>query len=274
MQPLIAFLESVGPILVATRHADLRDRWMIKFVLQRDRRFVSKLLRSNGPVFIVSEQAMRLARTAAGLLQLPIAQQSALALSFKWNVWQFLISDGLFTEYFSEGLIRPHGRFYSMLHVTPDTSALSDETIIVGSNWVEFGCMRFASYRAHLRFLRARYPDAIYYCHPKELSRGPEDIFGADRVRRPNEPIEMALRHSGLPRRIVGVCSSSLLSISSAQPDHVVVDLVELAEAHLDGPAGSILHRRPRELSIAGLQNYLADALAQAGVRVERVKQP
>jgi hypothetical protein len=280
MPPLVAFLESLGPMLLATSHQRLRDQWMIKFVLRRNERFISPSLRQCGPVVVVGETAMRWLRMAAGLVQLPVAQQSTLSASYRLNLWKYLISDGLLTEYLVERMSEPVGRFYSMHDVGPENANLVGTTAIIGSNWQEFGCMNRAAYEAHLRFLKSRHPDAIYFCHPKEASSAPESIFGVDYVRRPNEPVEIHLRDKGIPRLLVGVCSSAMLSIPSGHPQHVAVELIELQSLDFNGPAGDVVQRFSpplrgiSEITVGDLQNYLGDALEAMGVAVNRVRQP
>jgi hypothetical protein len=280
MPPLVAFLESLGPMLLATRHQRLRDQWMIKFVLKRNERFISPSLRQCGPVVVVGETAMRWLRMAAGLAQLPVAQQSTLSASYRRNLWKYLISDGLLTEYLVERMGEPVGRFYSMHDVVPENAALVRMTAIIGSNWQEFGCMNQSTYETHLHFLRSRYPDAVYFCHPREISSAPETIFGVDNVRRPNVPVEIHLRDTGIPCLLVGVCSSAMLSIPGGNPQHVAVELIELQSRDFNGPTGDVVQRFSpplrglSEITVGDLQNYLEDALEGMGVSVTRVQQP
>lgn len=266
-------------MLVAARHEGLLGRWMIKVVPKHLAPFIPDELRAaKGAVILVDLQTLRWVRLLAGLAQIPLVQQSPFALSFTRNAWRLLISDGLLTEFFVDRLgVRPR-TFYSMQQTRSSATPLLDATAIVGSNWLEFGCMSEASYVAHLTFLRDRYPGATYYCHPMEANTLPEAVFGVARVARPSMPVEILLRRTGEAGRVVGVCSSVLLNLALSWPASIRIDLIDIAPEWLDGPTGDRLQvldpplKGLDHIRIIDLQDYLLDLLSDKGVKVEAVK--
>ena len=136
------------------------------------------------------------------------------------------------------------------------------------------------SYLHHLTFLKHLYPDSIYYCHPKERSLNPERIFGSEHVVRPNEPVEAYLRKRGIPCRLVGVCSSSLLVLAIGNEKSVAVDLIQIDIASFDGHKADIVEnlkkpiRGVQKISVDDLQRFLIERLHAVSIPLKLIGQP
>lgn len=276
---MMIFLENAAGMQILLTEPALRRRWMVKIALANMAKFAEALRASPGPVFFVAPEAQRWVKFFAGIAQLPIFQQAPTALAFRFNFWKYLISDGLMTEYAVSRLGLRARRFYSILDARI-RAPIINETCIVGSHWAEFGSMSEAHYRRHLEYLGKQYPSGIYYCHPREYSRAPEEVFGPERVRRLNEPIEHHCSQRGVPRTLVAVCSSSLLSLARLADCRAEVELVVVAPQWFDGHKGDIVEqfRKPfggvSRIVIADIQQFIVEKLRDWGVAVTVNRQP
>jgi hypothetical protein len=273
------FVESLAGLDIATHAPELARRWLVKFVTPSVLVFAEPKFRQIGWVVEVTPTTLRLLKPLLSLLQLPVIQQDPFGWAFRLGLWKQVLSDGLLTEFIVMRLGVRVRRFYSLASVRGGSAEVVPGCAIVGSNWLEFGSMSMASYQDHLAFLARTYPEALYYCHPKERSLLPEQMFGAARVRRPDRPLESLLRAQGIPERIVGVCSSSLLSLPMANRISITVDLVCPALDSFDGKQADSVYqiRRPDgdrdRVCVGDLQQFLVDQLATLGVRVRQVHQ-
>jgi hypothetical protein len=243
---VILFIENLAGLHIASHAPGLRQPWSIKVVRRDILQFVTPALRGRGPVVALPARVLRVLKPALSALQVPVVLQDPNCLAFRLGHRKEILSDGLLTEYLVEVLGVPVRRLHSILSVA-DTKVRS-------------------------------YPDAIYYCHPRERNGWPEAVFGAAQVCRAGRPLEAHLRSAGIPSRLVGVCSSSLLSLA-AGGDRSQVDLVRVPVEEFDGPRGEQVEvlRRPIRgvdaVSVSDLQDFLERKLTASGSAVKVVAQ-
>ena len=277
---MFVFVENLAGLHIVTHCPELASRRLIKFATPYVMSFAEPAFRRNGWVVSLQPPWLRVLKPLLSLLQLPVIQQDPYALAFKLGIWKQVLSDGLLTEFIVKHLKAPVKRFYSLTSAQGGRSQGVAGCAIIGSNWLEFGSMSRLAYRAHLEFLQQSYPEALYYCHPKEGSELPEQVFGATHVRRPDRPVEALLRAQGIPERLVGVCSSSLLALSVGGTQGVRVDLVCLEPQQFDGKNGDKVYTFSKpsggrsSVRVADLQAFLVQELASCQVQVQQVQQP
>ncbi len=276
---MFLFIENLAGLHIATHAPELARRRLVKFVTPGVMAYAEPALHAHGWVVTVPQSWVRVLKPLLSLTQLPVIQQDPYCWAFRIGPWKQVLSDGLLTEFIVKRLGAPVKRFYSIASVHDSGAATVPGCAIIGSNWLEFGSMTLQGYRAHLQFLQRRFPGAVYYCHPKERSDLPEQVFGAARVRRPDRPVEALLRAQGIPQRLVGVCSSSLLALAAGQGGRLQVDMVCLAPLQFDGPRGDSIYelRQPAggmaRVGVEDLQQFLAQELQACQVPVQRVEQ-
>ncbi len=276
---MIVFIENLAGIQITSHSNEFSQRWCIKVVRDSVMPWTTDVLRSNGPVIVLRPGLLRWLKLLLSVLQLPVVQQDPTSLAFRCNLWRRVLSDGLLTEYLVHVLKLPIQTMYSVTSVVDGNVSVVPGCAVIGSNWMEFGMMTETTYVEHLCFLNHTFPDSKYYCHPKETNPHPEFIFGSERVVRPNEPIEAWLRKRGMPKRLTGVCSSSLLSMAVGNQEPVTVDLVKVPRCMFDGPAGDIVEtlKRPinnvKSITVRDLQHFLIEKLMAAGVPLNVIEQ-
>lgn len=280
MTTVFLFVENLAGLDIATHAPELASRRLVKFVTPGVMAFAEPRFREHGWVVTLSAATVRVLKPLLSLLQLPVIQQDPLGWAFRLGMWKQVLSDGLLTEFIVKHLGAPVRRFYSLTSIRGGSAKVVPGCAIVGSNWLEFGCMSLTAYEAHLRYLAQSYPGALYYCHPKERSQMPEQVFGADRVRRPDRPIEALFRNQGIPELLVGVCSSSLLSLALAPASPVLIELVCLEPSAFDGPQADCVYRiklpdgNHGNISVGDIQRFLLAELNHLGLVVRTTLQP
>lgn len=261
-------------LYIASFSSVLAGRWSVKVVGGPIARFAPPELSSHGPVIAVPVVLMRLLKPLFGLAQLPVVLQDPNGLAFRLSSWRRVLSDGLLTEFLIANSCVNVKRFYSLRDVVCKHADVRAGYGIIGSNWLEHGAMSVSAYRRHLQFLCERYPDANYYCHPKERSSVPEEVFGAAHVRRLCQPVETHLWKEGIPQTLIGVCSSSLLNLALGRAGRVCVELIVIPAEGFDGVRGDTIEvlRVPvdgrHRISVGDIQTFLKDTLEAQHVTV------
>lgn len=277
---MFLFVENLAGLHIATYAPELAARRLVKIVTPTVRAFAEPGFSAHGWVLTLPVGWIRLLKPLLSVLQFPVIQQDPCGWAFRLGWSKQVLSDGLLTEYLVKRLKAPVKRFHSLASVPNGRSGVVPGCAIIGSNWLEFSSMTEAAYRAHLSFLEREFPDGVYHCHPKERNTLPEEVFGAARVRRPDRPVEALLRAEGVPARIVGVCSSSLLALAAGNAGQVRIELVCLDPAQLDGHQGDAVYTLKRadgeatRITVADLQHFLVQELQQYEVEVRQVQQP
>lgn len=276
---MLIFIENLAGLLIVANSPEIPRRGVVLVVSSRLAGFVQETLGRRGGVWLVAPPVIRWLKLALSALQLPVMQQDPNCRAFRINYHRLLLSDGLLTEYLVAKADLPVRRFHSIESAISAGANVIAGTAIIGSNWLEFGSMSEQNYIRHLEFLKRRYPDALYYCHPREASSGPEKVFGARMVMRPREPVERLLQREGIPSCIVGVCSSSLLALGASRPGRVSVELVAPDTRCYDGWRGPLIEALDPPLGGVGrilvndIQEFLAERLLARNVAVTRVDQ-
>lgn len=273
---MIVFIENLAGIQIVSNSHEFTRRWHLKFVRDSIAPWITNALYTKGPVIILQPTMLRWLKLILSVLQLPITQQDPTCLAFRLNYWRQIISDGLLTEYLVEELQIPVKQMHSIVSSKANLPLVS-ELAIIGSNWLEFGMMSEMAYIEHLHFLKRSFPEGYYYCHPKEQSTYPEDIFGNQRVIRPKEPIETYFQKKGVPNRLSGVCSSSMLALANCIEDKssISVNLVVIARSMFDGPRKDIVERLKRPINnvdvilVGDIQCFLAKKLTSMNVHLK-----
>ncbi len=282
MTPVFLFVENLAGLDIATHAPELARRRMVKFATPGVMAFAEPSFSEHGWVVTLPTTLVRVLKPLLSLLQLPVIQQDPLGWAFRLGMWKQVLSDGLLTEFIVKRLGAPVRRFYSLTSIRGGSAKVVPGCAIVGSNWLELGSMSLTAYEAHLQYLAQSYPEGLYYCHPKERSQVPEQVFGPARVRRPDRPIEALLRNQGIPELIVGVCSSSLLSLSLAvaHASPIRIELVCLEPGAFDGPQADCVYQIKlpdgghRTISVGDIQHFLLAELDSLGVAVRATHQP
>lgn len=277
---MFLFIENLAALHIATHNEELRARRLVKFVSDTVLPYAEPGFSEHGLVVALPQKWIRLLKPVLSLTQLPVIQQDPFARAYRFNIWKQMISDGLLTEYLVRKLGIHARTFYSITSVSLSAVDSSGRCALVGSNWLEHGSMTEPNYRQHLAFLKSQYPDATYFCHPRERSSWPEKIFGSTQVERPKLPLEAHFRKNGLPAHLVGVCSTSMLALAVGSQGKMKVDVVVLEPSQYDGPVSDeIFTIRQRgqtavRVCIQQLQDLLFDDLMRSGVPVRRVFDP
>jgi hypothetical protein len=280
VSPVFLFVENLAGLDIATHAPELARRRLIKFATSAVMAFAEPSFSERGWVVTLPSTLVRVLKPLLSLLQLPVIQQDPLGWAFRFGIWKQVLSDGLLTEFIVKRLGVPVRQFYSLTSIRGGIAIVVPGCAIVGSNWLEFGCMSLDAYNTHLQHLARSYPDGLYYCHPKERSQLPEQVFGAERVRRPDLPIEALFRNQGIPELVVGVCSSSLLSLAVARASPIQIELVCLEPGAFDGPQADCVYRMKlpdgghRAISVGDIQHFLLAELDVLGVAVRATHQP
>jgi hypothetical protein len=278
--PVFLFVENLAGLDIATHAPELARRRLVKFATPGVMAFAEPSFSEHGWVVTLPATLVRVLKPLLSLLQLPVIQQDPLGWAFRLGMWKQVLSDGLLTEFIVKRLGVPVRRFYSLTSIRGGSVNVVPGCAIVGSNWLEFGSMSLTAYEAHLQYLARSYPEGLYYCHPKERSQVPEQVFGAKRVRRPDRPIEALLRSQGIPELLVGVCSSSLLSLAVVQVSQIRIELVCLELGIFDGPQADCVYRMKlpdgghSTISVGDMQHFLLAELDMLGVAVRAMHQP
>lgn len=140
--------------------------------------------------------------------------------------------------------------------------------------------MKEETYLRHLKYLQKIYPSARYYCHPRELTNLPESVFGKDMTQRPDRPLECHFAEVGFPSRLVGVCSTSLVTLPCLVSEDMDVDIITLSLSEFDGPKGDLLQLvdsptgTKLKLNISRMQDYLLCQLKGRTKSVRTIQQP
>lgn len=276
---MFLFIENLAGLQIATYSPALATRRLVTFVTPGVMVFAEPAFRQRRFTFTISAPWLRVLKPLLSLAQFPVIQQDPYGWAFRLSLWKQVLSDGLLTEFIVKCLRVPVRHFYSIGSVCSDASPVVPGCAIIGSNWLEFGSMSEHAYRAHLEFLQRQFPQAVYYCHPKEHTDLPEQVFGGSQVRRPDRPVEALLRTQGIPQLLAGVCSSSLLALAVGNAGRVQVHMVCLHARHLDGARGHnvFMPKRPAGgmamVSVDDLQQFLLQELAACHVQVRQVEQ-
>lgn len=277
---MVVFVENAFALVILKFNARLREDTAWFFVYDRLKPLGAMQILPQSRVRFVSARAIRWLKAGLGLLQLPIVQPDPLGFSYAVNRFKLLISDGLLTEMLVDKQLVQPSVFYSMPDDGNEDVPTSETPLIIGSNWVEHGSMTPAQYVEHLQFMRDRYPRAVYIRHPRELGSTPEHVFGSRHTLRPELPIDLHCFKKGVPEKIIGVCSTSMLALPMMARGRIDVDIVLLDPQHLGGPKAGRLQQvevkgRPSEvIDITQMQEYLAGKLQGVCRRLELVHQP
>lgn len=277
---MIVFVENAYALVILKLDKKLRESTFFFVVYESLRSMGASKILPSGRVWYASADSIRYLKAVLGALQLPIVQPDPLGIAFALNHWKMLISDGLLTEMLIEkGVAKPRA-FYSV-HGTADSSVHTSKTpLIIGSNWLEHGSMTEQQYVEHLRFIHERYPRAIYVRHPREISQVPESVFGAERIVKPDLPIDLYCLNEGIPEQIIGVCSTCMLVLPMMALGRIDVDLIVLDRKHLSGPKAGILQkvhvkgRPPETIHVEDMQRFLIRRLDGVARTIKIVQQP
>jgi hypothetical protein len=159
------------------------------------------------------------------------------------------LSDGQLTQILISRKLLPADRFVQISDVSNTLSSSSTKLsvnssleIIIGSNWVEFGCMTLASYKLYLQQLSAKYPGYQYKPHPDEDHYYPSQYFT---ILDSLTPLELYVLETGIPARVVTTGSSASFFLSSSISSMGLVNCTHFycisnIKDYCDGPRGNI----------------------------------
>ena len=190
----------------------------------------------------LDQKYLRYIKVILSMMQLPlIIQGSTLGMVGRFNKNLEVLSDGILSEIlYEKGLFRCK-RFHSLFEIKRSISRKKKESIILGSNWSEFGCMTRNQHQKLIKCLMEMYTESYYFPHPKELI---DDIINSDlqkRVLVNNENFENYLEDNGIPEEIICCCgSTALLTAAQLTLIKVKVILIRISDNLFDGPLGNI----------------------------------
>lgn len=272
--PLIIFIENFFGLYVTHSSSYLSSKKFVRIIdsnLNISARYLNKF---EGKTFFLNSGTLKLLKRACALLQVPIIQQDPLSKNFRFNLWKMILSDGLLTDCIVEKLNIKMGRFFTVCTDTTNDAPALNMTAIIGSNWLEFGSMTEETYSNHLRQMADHYPNAVYFCHPRERNGLPESIFGKFRVVHSNMPVELYFALNGFPKKLVSVCSSSMLSIGLLRRGSMDMEMIVLPSNIYDGSMRDRVYEVQGSKSggfsirVADIQDYLRRRLQKAGAQL------
>lgn len=194
----------------------------------------------NNKNIIVSEKAIRFLKVIASLLRFPCTFQGAYGLAYQLSTNKSVISDGLLTEWlYKKNYIKPK-QFFSIEQIRSRISAKKNKSLILGSNWVEFGSMRIENYEKLLKTLSKKYPDALYFPHPKENIKLSYKIFD-ERIILSQKSVEAYCIENGVPDHIIGLGSTALVTLGRITLDEITVEVLKIDPQYFDGEKGDCI---------------------------------
>jgi hypothetical protein len=272
---VIVFIENFFGVYVVSSSTYLNSRNVIKIIDKKLCNSGLPISIFNGPTIILDNGKLKILKRVFSIIQMPVIQQDPLSKNFKFNLWKMVLSDGLLTDCLVKNLKTKPRQFYTVRPDIIDITPATRSDAIIGSNWLEFGSMTQSSYVDHLHWLALHYPQAVYFCHPKEKNDWPERVFGESRIVRSSVPIELYFGQTGYPERIISVCSSSLLSIGMLRRKCISVEIVVPHQKIYDGLVGDRVNEAPTgqlssvDVRVSDLQSYVAASLRTAGVNLK-----
>lgn len=243
--------------------------------------FLSKF--SNGSLFIYTEESskftpvgqrvivvtsflMRYLKILGALFRFPCTFQSGFGIAYQLSRNKSVISDGILTEWlFKQGYIKPN-EFISVVNLVSNLNVNTNEQLIMGNNWYEFGTFSLKRYEEFLRALNKAYPEARYFPHPKEGCEIPRRIFGEKMIQFQGG-IEVYCEQNSLPGHIIGFLgSTAMVSLGKLANSKLTIDAININASVCDGPAGeltdpSLLKKRSILITLRDLAETAEDIL-------------
>jgi hypothetical protein len=176
------------------------------------------------------------------------------------------VSDGVLTEWlFKREYIKPN-EFISVDKIESNLPVNTEENLILGNNWYEFGVFSLKRYEEFLHALQIAYPNAKYFPHPKEVGSIPGIIFG-EKLIKYEKGIESYCAQYGIPRIIIGFLgSTAMVSLGKLATSKVEIDAINISSDVCDGPSGDItdpllLSKRSIRITLSDLADTVEDIL-------------
>jgi hypothetical protein len=276
---MIIFVENAHALVILKLNDQLRKNTGIFIVYEKLIFIGAKEILPEARSIFVSALKIRILKNIISLLQFNMVQPDPLSFAYKINRSKLIISDGLLTEILVNKCIFKTRFLYTIKKNQIVKVETLKENIIIGSNWLEFGSMSLKNYMSHLKFLRNRYPEAIYFKHPRETGSEPEFVFGKQHIEQPKLPIELHCLKNGIPQKIIGVCSTSLLSIPRLAPGCVDVDQIILNDKYFDGPKKTLIYtvkarnQSGEEIHIKQLEEFINLKIREVARNIVQITQ-
>ena len=161
-------------------------------------------------------------------------------LAHKLSRTKSVISDGILTEWLYKNNHIRLKNFVSINIIRPSLDVNAGVSIIFGNNFFEFGCFNYEKYKNYLEVLSNKYPNALYFPHPKEASGLPEIIFKSKLIKTKSN-IETYCLMNGIPEHIIGfIGSTSIASIAMLAKKSIIVESIRVENDDYDGPIGNV----------------------------------
>jgi hypothetical protein len=227
----VCFIESSFPAFLSRQvNADL-------FVYSKS---AGKYASPNQKKIIIPDWLIRYAKIFCAAIGVYCFFQGGFGYAFRISRSKAIISDGILTEWLVlAGFIKPK-TFISVNSIEPELSVNEELEVILGNNFYEFGNFSFSTYKKYLIYLKEKYPNALYFPHPREISDLPEKIFES-KCMRENYNIETFSRIHGIPKRLIGFLgSTAMVSLANLAKAPIIINAEIIDKVDCDGPLGDI----------------------------------
>jgi hypothetical protein len=210
-----------------------------------------------GGIFIYTSNSIKFAPNGKGILIKPLiffkvlkiifsilrfkcVFQGASGIAYHISKSKIVISDGILTEFlFRAGHIKPK-KFISINCIKPELSVKKNHKIILGNNFVETGNFSLVSFEKYLKEIKNKFPDALYFPHPKENLNLARDIFG-DKIILSDSNIESYCNKKGIPEYIIGfIGSTAMASLALLSNEELKIEYIKVEDMFFDGANATI----------------------------------
>jgi hypothetical protein len=216
---------------------------------------------------VLPVSAMRFAKILASVCRFYCYFQGGFGIAFRISKSKAVVSDGILTEYLIRSEQIQVREFISIDYIKKEIDVNQTKEIILGNNFYEFGNMSYETYKNYLLALRAAYPEAMYFPHPKEEERQLLlDIF-KDKLVTWSGNVESYCRKYGIPGRLIGfVGSTAMASLGKLAKQSFEIHGICIPKEFCDGKLRDntdpyLLKRRSIEMTLERLANTVKSVL-------------
>lgn len=226
--PHLVFIESACPAFL-TKYMDAD----VYIYSKNAHQYGQKIKKS----IVVSNEIIKYLKVIAAVLRFPCTFQGGYGIAFNISNTKSIISDGLLTEWlYKNKHIKPK-KFISIKEINPFVKSTKNTSLIIGSNWCEFGTLKEKNYEKLLIALEKLYQNASYFPHPKEDKTIAKKIFG-NRLINSSIGVEAHCIQEGIPERIIGPGSTALVTLARMSLDPISIEVLRIDPDYCDGIHG------------------------------------
>jgi hypothetical protein len=267
--PHLVFIESVCPAFLSS----FSDGDLFIYTEQ-----CSKFAPVGQRIIVVPTFFMRHLKILGALFRFRCTFQDPLGVAYYLSKNKSVISDGILTEWLhKKGHIKPD-QFISVTNLVSTLKVNTNDQLIIGNNFYEFGTFSMKRYEEFLIALSRAYPMARYFPHPKEGREVPRRIFGKNMIES-DVGIEIYCKENGLPSHIVGFLgSTAMASLGRLANSKIIIEGIRINGSICDGHAGDItdthiLAKKSIRVTLEDLAATVEDILRSASYVTIKTKE-